>query len=285
MTRSSLRPTGGPVTGFDPPIDRNTRSAMLRPHLTRFALTRWLTLLSLLPASARAQRNPLDGLDAYIQKGMAEWQVPGLSIAVVRNDSVVYLKGFGVREAGKPAKVDPETVFALSSNGKAFTAAAVGVLVDEGKLSWDAPVTKYLPSFELPDPWVTRQATIRDLLAHRIAGDLGSASGFLWSMTALKREEIIQRLRYLDVGAPRFRQGFQYNNPNIMAAGLVVAAVSGIGWDDFMKTRVLAPREVTSATTSVLDLWDAADVAPCYYCELAGRTVGYERAKIPNIVM
>jgi len=234
-----------------------------------------------------AQQEPLRGLDSYITRSMRESQVPGLAIAVVWKDSVVYLRGFGVREAGKPALVDPETVFALSSNSKAFGAAAVGILVDEGKLSWDDPIIKHLPGFQLPDPWVTRAATLRDLLSHRLAGDIGSSgAGWLWSMTPQSDDEVLRNLRHLEIGRYRFRDRFEYNNPNLMVAAKVVAAVSGMDWRAFMKARVFDPLEMTSATTSVRDLWDPADLPPCYFCEIpSGRVPGHERARIPNIVM
>jgi len=172
------------------------------------------------------QSDPLEGLDAYILKSMAEWQVPGVAIAIVKDDSVVLLKGYGAREVGKDMAVDPRTVFAIGSNTKAFTAAAVAMLVDEGKVSWDDPVIEHLPWFQLPDPWVTQQVTIRDLLAHRVAGDIGHPTGRLsgWpSPDFLTREEVLRRLRFLELGSRRFRSAFVYCNECYMAAAEIVA--------------------------------------------------------------
>ncbi len=196
-----------------------------------------------------AERDPLEGFDAYIRTSMADWQVPGLAIAIVKDDAVVFIKGYGVREVGKDAPVDERTVFPLSSLTKAFTAAAVGILVDEGKLSWDDPVINHLPSFQPPDPSWKRDVTLRDLLSHRASG--------------------------------RFR----YSNPGYKAAGEVVAAVSGMSWGDFVQSHILRPLEMNSATTNDDVLWDAENVRPCYECDLPGRTVGFENARIENIVM
>ena len=130
---------------------------------------RWGLLLTLaLVTNLAAQRrtDPLRGLDAYIQQAMKDWRVPGLAIAVVRGDSVVYARGFGVPEVGKPGLVDTSTVFAIASHTKAFTATSLAMLVGEHKLRWDDPVSKYFPWFQLYDPWATRELTLRDLLTH-----------------------------------------------------------------------------------------------------------------------
>lgn len=226
----------------------------------------------------------LDDLDGYIEEAMAEWQIPGLAIAVVHDDEVTYLRGFGVREAGKPDTVDADTVFALSSNGKAFTAATVAALVDDGKLSWDDRVVQHLGDFRLADSWVTEQVTLRDLLSHRVAGDLGIGKLELWAFTDLTRKEVIDGLRYLEPGPVRFRGRFEYSNPNISAAGMAAAAVAGSSWDEAVKRRLLDPIGMSSATTTVYDLWDAGDVAVCYMCDL-DHTPGWEDAKIDNIAM
>jgi CubicO group peptidase (beta-lactamase class C family) len=118
-------------------------------------------------ASLLAQRVPTVPLDAYVTKALADWQAPGLALAVVRNDSVILAKGYGVRELGKPDPVTAHTLFAVGSTSKAFTVAALGMLVDEGKLTWDDPVTQHLTTFQLHDPYVTRELTVRDLLTHR----------------------------------------------------------------------------------------------------------------------
>ena len=247
-------------------------------------LTLPLFFLFLFGASpVHAERDPLEGVDAYIQKSMADWQVPGLAIAVVKDDKVVFIKGYGVREVGKPAPVDENTVFPLSSLTKAFTAAAVGILVDEGKLSWDDPVVKHLPWFQLPDPWVTRRVTLRDMLAHRVGGDLGNT--WIALATTIDHREILRRLRYLEAVEPRFRSRFSYRNISFVAVGEVVEAVSGMSWGDFVRMRILEPLGMQSATTSNRELWDPENLQPCLLCEPPSPSVGFEDARVQNIVM
>jgi CubicO group peptidase (beta-lactamase class C family) len=147
--------------------------------MSRFSLLRaWqLTLALLLVAlsalAVQAQPAPLRGLDAYIERGMQEWKVPGLAIAVVRNDSVVFARGYGVRELGRPDRVDANTIFAIGSASKAFTAATVGVLVDEGKVKWSDPATQHRPGLQLFDPYATPELTVADLCSPTAAGSRG----------------------------------------------------------------------------------------------------------------
>ncbi len=245
-----------------------------------------LSLASILVANpTSAQPDPLRELDADIRQFMAELKVPGLAIVVVKDDEVVFLRGYGVRELGKDATVDEHTVFSLSSNTKAFTAAAIGILVDEGKLSWNDPVIQHLPWFRLPDPWVTRTATLRDLLSHQLVGDVGSGIRFLERLTSIGREDVLKRLGDLESGPGRFRSRYQYCNVCYSLAGEVVAAVSGLSWEDFVRARLMVPLGMSSASASIYDLWEAEDVAPCYTCDLPGRTVGFEDARVRNIAM
>ena len=132
---------------------------------------RWIlpVLFLVLPFhTVAAQPAVLEGLDAYILQGMEEWGIPGLAIAVVKDDEVVYAEGFGVRMLGEDARVDEHTLFGVASTTKAMTAASLAMLVDEGRLTWDTPVVDIMPEFQLSDPWVTSQVTVRDLLAHRV---------------------------------------------------------------------------------------------------------------------
>jgi CubicO group peptidase (beta-lactamase class C family) len=125
---------------------------------------------ALLPTLLSAQRRltaPLRGFGAYVAEAVQQWAIPGLAIAVVRDDSVVYAQGFGVRRLGDTARVTSRTIFAIGSCTKAFTATALAMLVDSGQVSWDEPVTRYRKGFELSDPYVTRELTVRDLLTHR----------------------------------------------------------------------------------------------------------------------
>ncbi|HEY5416865.1 MAG TPA: serine hydrolase domain-containing protein, partial [Gemmatimonadaceae bacterium] len=145
---------------------------------------------SALPLCAQ-QKEPFPGFDAYVNSALTTWKVPGAAVAIVRNDSIIYAKGYGVREIGKPARVDERTIFAIGSSSKAFTSAAVAMLVDSGKVSLDAPATAYLPGFQLYDNYATREITVRDLLSHRS----GLARGeLIWYGSDNDRDEILRRV-------------------------------------------------------------------------------------------
>jgi len=211
-----------------------------------------LGLLSCLPpatalAQARQNPDPLRDLDAYTAKAVTDWKVPGLAIAVVKDGRIVFAKGYGVRELGRPAAVDTQTLFAIGSTTKAMTAASLGMLVDEGKLRWDDRVTKILPSFQLADPYVTRELTIRDLLTHR-AG-LGNAD-VLWYRADNAPDEVIRRIRFAEP-AYSFRSSFIYQNIMYAVAGEVVSTVSGMPWARFVRTRLWTPIGMTNAVPSL----------------------------------
>jgi CubicO group peptidase (beta-lactamase class C family) len=169
---------------------------------------------------------------------MQTFEVPGLSIAIVKDGKIVLAKGYGVRKLGESSPVNARTLFGIASNTKAFTATAIALLVEEGKLEWDAPVVKYLPWFQLSDPYVTRELTIRDLLVHRSGLGLG-AGDLLWRPpSTYSRKEITERLRYIPL-ATSFRNSFAYDNVLYLAAGEVIEAVSGKTWEDFVQMRIL----------------------------------------------
>lgn len=226
-------------------------------------------------APARAQQSSLAGelagLDEYIVKSMADWGTPGLSIAIVRNDSVIYLKGYGVRELGKPDRVDENTLFAIGSQTKPFTTAALSILADDGKISWDDRVTARLPGFRLADPIATEQLTIRDLASHRTG--LPGNNMIFWG-TNLSRKEIVERVRHLPPTAA-IRTRFQYQNLMYITAGEIIPAVTGKSWDDFVKERIFAPLSMTRTETSVAALLRSGkpNIATPHVRPPGGRTV------------
>jgi CubicO group peptidase (beta-lactamase class C family) len=209
------------------------------------------------PAEPAIQAGPLGGLDAYIENALRRWEIPGLAIAVVKDDSVVYARGFGVRELGRAERVDENTLFAVGSTTKAFTAALVGMLVDSNRVRWEDPVTRHLPWFQLYDPYVTREMTLRDLLCHR--SGLTRADG-LWYASGLSRDEIVRRMRF---HRPRwsFRSRYGYQNIMFLAAGQAVAAVTGRSWDQVIRERLLVPLGMTRTTTSTSSLAGMDNVA------------------------
>ncbi|HEX2488920.1 MAG TPA: serine hydrolase [Blastocatellia bacterium] len=221
----------------------------LRSRTVRLAALFLIALVSARFAAAQDAplKVPLQGLDEYISKARAEWEIPGLAIAIVKDDKVVFAKGYGVRKLGDSAPVNERTLFAIGSAGKAFTAAALALLVDEGKIKWDDPVTKHLKGFELYDPYVTREITIRDLLSHRTGFDRGE---LLWYGSTLDRDEILRRIRH-QKPTYSFRSTFTYNNIMLLAAGQIVPAVTGKSWDDFVRERIFTPLGMTASNTSI----------------------------------
>jgi CubicO group peptidase (beta-lactamase class C family) len=186
-----------------------------------------------LPVGAR----PAD-IDALAGKIQRVFDVPGMAVAIVKDGKVLFTKGYGVREAGKSDAVDANTLFGIGSNTKAFTVAALAMLVDEGKLNWDDKVIDRLPGFRLYDPYVTRELTIRDLLTHRSGSGLGSGDLMLFPPSDFARSEIIHNLRYLPP-ASSFRSKFAYDNLLYIAAGELIPAITGISWETFVQTRIL----------------------------------------------
>lgn len=212
---------------------------------------------SALGAQAPPPREPYPGLDAYVNAALRTWQVPGLALAIVRHDSVIYARGYGVRELGKPAPVDARTVFAIGSASKAFTAAAVAMAVDEQKVSLDAPASAYLPTFQLYDPYASRELTVRDLLTHRS----GLARGELvWYGAGYDRDETLRHVRFLQP-TTSFRSQFGYNNLMYLAAGQVVAHTANTTWDDFVTRRIFTPLGMTASSTTVRAVAELPDRA------------------------
>jgi len=219
-------------------------------------LTLLLVILAFvqLGVSSQTLDDKIKEIDAYANTVLQTWHGPGMAIAIVKDDKVVFQKGYGVRELGKPDPVDENTLFAIASNTKAFTTASLAILVDEGKLSWNDRVTKYLPDFQMYDPWVTSQLTMRDIVSHRSGLDTFSGD-LLWYDTTYPTDEIIRRIRYLKPVSD-FRTRYGYQNLMFITAGRVVEKVSGMKWPDFVRTRILDPLGMNRTTTSVRDMKD-----------------------------
>jgi len=228
----------------------------VRMKMRRPACSLFIVLLLQLPVLAEAD---LTKLDAYIVKARDDWQVPGVAVAIVKADRVVFAKGYGVCELGKPDKVDENTLFAIASNTKAFTAAALAVLVDEQKLSWDDRVQSWLPYFELYDPYVSHDYRIRDLLCHR-SGIRTFGGDLIWYGTPYSREEVVRRARFLKQHFP-FRSGYGYSNIMFIAAGEVVEKAAGRSWEEFIRQRLLAPLGMKRTVLSVEELDGKTNVA------------------------
>ncbi len=182
---------------------------------------------------------------------MRAWNAPGVAVAIVREDRVLLLKGYGVKERGTNDRVTPRTVFAIGSTTKAFTTAAMAMLIDDGKMTWDDPVRKHIEFFRLSDPLASEQVTLRDLASHRTGL---SRNDNLWYGSPWSQEEILRRIGYVQLSKP-FRAAWQYQNIMFSAAGFAVGRASGGSWQDFVQRRILDPLKMTSTslTTSVAE--------------------------------
>ena len=204
--------------------------------------------LALLAPSARTQ-SPLAGFDAYVSRGVKDWNVPGLAIAVVKDDSVVFAKGYGVRKLGTEDSVNAHTLFANASTTKAFTSFVVELMADEGKLRMDAPVISYLPAFRLSDPAATREITIADLLSHRTGVP---EADYIWYDDTSSFQEIMRRLSYVPLNAP-VRSHFEYQNITYALAGDIAGQRAGATWEKLVHDRILAPLGMRETTTGTPD--------------------------------
>jgi CubicO group peptidase (beta-lactamase class C family) len=172
-----------------------------------------------------AQSGPPSDLDAYVARDMKAFDVPGIAVAIVKDGKVVLAKGYGVKKLGDPAPIDEDTLFGIGSNTKAFTSASLASLVDAGKISWDDKVYERLKGFEMYDPYVSHEMTIRDLLTHRSGMGLGEGDLLFWPRTTFTRDEIIYRLRFMKP-ASSFRSRFAYDNLMYIAAGQIIPSTS-----------------------------------------------------------
>ncbi|MBO0777821.1 MAG: beta-lactamase family protein, partial [Ktedonobacteraceae bacterium] len=185
----------------------------------------------------------LQGFEDFVQTTMQEWQLPGLAIAIVKDSAVILSQGFGKRNVAEDLDVTPETLFAIGSCTKAFTATALGMLIDEEKLNWDTPVRQHLPAFKLCDAVASEQATARDLLSHRTGLPRHDMS---WYRSSSTRDELFERLQYLEP-SKGFRELWQYQNLMYMVAGYLVEVVSGQTWEDFVRQRIMEPLGMTGS--------------------------------------
>src|SRR5450830_34571 len=195
---------------------------------------------------------PAFDLERDVATALTVFDVPGMAIAIVKDGKVITARGFCVRKLGEPASVDAKTLFEVASNSKGFTAAALAMLVDEGKLAWDDPVTKHLPGFQMYDAYVTHEMTVRDLLTHRSGLGLGAGDLLWWPTTTFSTDEIIEKLRYIRP-ATSFRNSYAYDNLLYIAAGKIIASKSGKSWGETVRERILTPVGMTGTTTSLAD--------------------------------
>jgi CubicO group peptidase (beta-lactamase class C family) len=199
-------------------------------------------------------------LDSLVEITMKTFDVPGIAVSIVKDDKVIHSKGYGVRSLNTKQKVDANTLFAIASNSKAFTTAALGILIDEKKLTWDDKVIDYIPEFRLYSPFVTEEFTIKDLLTHRSGLGLGAGDLMIWpGLNDFTLKDIIHNLRYLKP-VSGFRTKYDYDNLLYIVAGEVVARISGMSWEDFIETRIMQPLRMSGSAASFSRLKDKSNV-------------------------
>lgn len=207
----------------------------------------------------RISKQQFARIDASIEQAVEDFNLPSLSVAIVHQGKLVHVKSAGVLEAGLSDLADEKSKYAVASNTKAFTSAALAKLVDQKLISWKDPVTKFLPEFKLYDPYVTSELTIEDLLCHR--SGLATFSGdLLWYGTTWSSEEVLQRAQYLEPTSG-FRTEFGYQNILYIAAGAVIEKVSGMPWKTFIQDSLLVPMGMNDAVLSTHDLQGLKNVA------------------------
>lgn len=235
------------------------RCLIVRRNQVVYRLKRTLTLFSLLiffGALCYSAELSVKDLDKTIEKALKDWNIAGLAIAIVKDGQVVHLKGYGYKNVDEKTLVDENTIFGIGSTSKAFGAATIGVLVHEGKLNWDDKVIDHLPDYQLADPYVTRELTVRDLLCHRSGVETNDAIWF----GSVTRDDIVYKARYLKQLAS-LRSRFDYHNIMILTAGQVAARVMGKSWDDVLQEKILQPVGMDRTCTSINDFKSFTNVS------------------------
>lgn len=223
---------------------------------SRYLIRIWSAVLLLVAVAIQLQAqqpstapSKLQGLDALAAQAMSDWRVPGVAIAVVQDGKVIYAKGYGVRDIDKKLPVTTDTLFAIGSISKSFTALNFAILNDQGKVDWDQPVRRYLPEFEMYDPVATLQATPRDLFSHRTGLP---RHDLVWYSSDFSRADLVSRLRFLKP-SKGFRSTFQYNNLTVMTMGYLEGKITGLGWEGSVRQNIFAPLGMSHSNFSVVE--------------------------------
>ena len=251
---------------------------MMKNYFRWFRFT--LVFLAIIFYSSLFAQNGLpEDFDNWIDASREDWKIPGLAVGIVKDGEVVYAKGFGEKQLGGGDKVDANTIFSIASVSKNITAAALGILVDQGKIGWDDKITKHIPWFQLKDAWVTQELTIRDALTHR--SGLGRILGNrLQFMTNSSRDEVLYQMRYMNLEKP-FRTSYVYNNVMYSLAGQIIEYTDGRTWDVFLTEELFRPIEMYSATTSITQLKENDNLAYPHQ-EIDGKVVSIHRRNWDN---
>jgi CubicO group peptidase (beta-lactamase class C family) len=231
-----------------------------------------LTLVIALPSIAQQTSAEIKAVDRIVLNAMRAWDIPGAAVAIVRNDRVIHVAAYGVKEVGGSEPVTIDTLFQIGSASKAFTTTAIAMLADEKKVSWDEPVRNHLDYFRLSDVCADSMVTVRDLAAHRTGLE---RHDMLWDNSPWQREEVIRRISALELTKP-FRNGYQYQNIMFIAAGEVVSQASGTPWDEFVRARIFAPLGMTRSVISDED-WRRSDHATGHRYDIRDGSIAPQR--------
>lgn len=219
----------------------------------------FLLLFLVTISTSIAQEVDLKELDQYISQTQKDWNIPGLSVGIVKDGNIVFEKGYGVMEVGKSKAPDEHTLYAIASNTKAFTAAIIAQLVEEGKLDWKDKVQRHLPYFEVYDPTISSMITVEDLLSHNVG--LGTFSGDgIWYKSELTTEEVVRRIKFVPQ-AYEFRDGYGYTNLMFITAGDLIEKITGKSFKDNVTQRFLKPIGMDKTVVSVHDFGNNKNVS------------------------
>jgi CubicO group peptidase (beta-lactamase class C family) len=234
-----------------------------------------LVLTAALPLRAqdKAFEKRMKGFDAYMAKVLMDWNAPGIAVGVVSGDKLLFVKGYGYRDYGKKLPFTDMSLFQIASNTKLFTAVAAGMLVDEGKLTWDKPIRESVPSIRFYNDELNNTVTLRDMLGHRTGI---SRHDSIWYKSDFTRKELFEKTRFLEPSAP-IRQTFLYNNLMYAAVGYIVELLSGKTWEDFLRSRVFAPLDMPNTVFTVDEMTKSPDHAVPY----TEKRDGFELYEIP----
>jgi len=212
--------------------------AVFKKSTTVFTIFQFIVFcVSAQPASQPAFVS--DSLDAYVERAMQLWQIPGVAVGIVKNGQLVMAKGYGVRELGKPEKVDANTLFMIGSNSKAFTGTALAMLENEGKCSLEDPVKKYLPNLDMKDNWVEERINLQDIVSHRTGMETFQGDFMYWT-SDLTQQQVLEKFGKLKPIYP-FRTKWGYCNAGFLTAGMCIEKISGQSWADFIRQRIFQP--------------------------------------------
>ncbi len=214
-----------------------------------------LTSAPALRAQAGDPTKRLEGFDAYMEKVLKDWNAPGVGVGVVVGDKLVFAKGYGYRDYGKKLPFTPATLCQIASNSKLFTAVAAGLLVDEGKFTWDEPVRKSVPSLQFYDDNLDDHVTLRDMLSHRTGI---TRHDFIWYQAPDTRKQLFEKIRFMEPKVP-MRTQFLYNNMMYAAVGEMIELRSGKTWEDFVRERIFKPLDMGSTGYTVAELERSPD--------------------------